>query len=231
MRLYVSVRALVFIFCFITPLPRSSSSQHSRTHIIFFLIISRLRARSWDILKQINFERPKNKNKKRRRLMTLRPGSTENQSAKHVSVRVHIRVVPLLCVLGSITSGSDWEEALYSLAHALRVRGPKPSGAYCGMCLEVTMQWLVYNIKQIRQQASVRIESVRLCISRTLSHTQRPFFVIIKHNPLLYSALPGHMKSRILYHRAASALARAESDGCIHLSACSISQTSSERRI
>lgn len=97
--------------------------------------------------------------------MTLRPGSTENQSAKHVSVRVHIRVVPLLCVLGSITSGSDWEEALYSLAHALRVRGPKPSGAYCGMCLEVTMQWLVYNIKQIRQQASVRVLRACACVS------------------------------------------------------------------
>lgn len=54
----------------------------------------------------------------------------------------------------------------------------------------------------------MRIASVRLCICRTLSHTQRPFFVIIKHNPPLYSALPGHMKSRILYHRECAGAGR-----------------------
>jgi hypothetical protein len=70
-----------------------------------------------------------------------------------------------------------------------------------------------------------------VCISRTLG-AQRQFFVIIKHNPLLYiqRALAGTQEEQNIISPL-SALARAESDGCIHLFACSISQTSSERRI
>jgi hypothetical protein len=51
---------------------------------------------------------------------------------------------------------------------------------------------------------------------------QSHFFVIIKHNPLLYSArayAATQEEQNIIYHRA-------RSDGCIQLLACSISQTS-----